>query len=256
MRMPAVLLMSSLLSPIGASTLGERLPSDAVDEMLYDAHMEVRSGQTYALLLMISAQASFRRMGWSFGTWGLKDRQTAARRRYESVSELVGRWRDDSEMVGAMNDPLAPLKTRLWASSKVRAAGDAVPDSPAEQLEMIRRMRGEYDGDANRSSLRRAQAFLARIESRLGSLPLTRAQEHVVSLGQDVLTEIRRLRSEAAESMPPPKADKNGAQRRGRHLVAEDLSRIDADVVDLETELSKLRILYQLNNRLSTGDMP
>jgi hypothetical protein len=195
-------------------------------------------------------------MGWSFGTWGLRERQAAARRRYGAASDLVTGWRDLSEQVGAVNDPLAAMKARLWASSRVQAAGEGVPDTLAEQIEMVRRMRREYDADANRSSLRRAQASLARIEGRVGRLPLTLAQERVLSLGEHVLAEFRRLRAEAAASMPRPAADKTGAHRRGRRLVSEDLSRIDADAVDLETELSKLRILYQLNNRLSTGGRP
>ena len=73
---------------------------------------------------------------------------------------------------------------------------------------------------------------------------------------EKILELIADIRRRTKASLPEPHMDKNGAHRRGRSLVRKDLAMIEADIADLRSELSRLRIHFVVNNYLSGRRAP
>ncbi len=255
MNKPLALLAVLFAVPLNAGAAIERAraPQDEVSDILYRADGDVLSAETYTHLMMASSQATLKRMQWGFGRWGLTKYKKTVARHYDRITEKIRRYRGLAAEVSKATDPTAPFRAAAVSSKKVRKAARDIPSSVAEQVDEIHKMRSEYDADASRSALIRAEYSLVALRKRLGPSSLKESQNRVLTLARGILKDLTETRRSIRKSLPARETDKNGAHRKGRSLVLKDLEMLREDSGCLRAEIKRLEIRYHLNNYRTEG---
>ncbi len=230
----AALLASASLSAGPLSGSGERPPSEGGGP-LAAVRFETRRATLNANLLGAAAQARLKRLEWTFGRWGLAEKKKEARAAFTRVSGALLRFREAGEAAEPLGDPDAALGAALRESPQVLAAARGVPDSAAERVAEVLRLREGYDAEASREALARSIAS----GGRTGGYPFA-AQAEAMRLLRALQADI----AAAAKSLSPsPKAaDKSGA----RDMAEADLKGLAQDASFLTTEIGLLDIRFRL----------
>ncbi len=250
MRFAAILILLACLgAPApGAASARSGVDPAAVGDLYANAQTDVHASLTYTHLLLTSSQAQLKRMQWSFQQWGLLSHKGKALRDFRRITGKIERFRGEAEAVQAATSPFAAAMEKMAKSKRVRKAKKDIPDSVAETISEIEKLRAEYDGDAERSALARASAAFGRLQLLWGPAQLNKPQLRVLLLAGNIVSDLHEIRTRIETSLPPKEEDQTGAQRQGRRLVTGGLERIAEDERDLATELRRMRIHFQLNN--------
>ncbi len=248
-----VLLLGILLlgAPPARLSAAKSESGQRMREILVRAQRDVFSAETNTHILMSSSQATLTRMRWDFGRWGLTRHNSAAASAFERVTGKITNYRELASQVGSVTDPIAPLRAKIEKSKRAQTAAKNIPETTAEQVEEIHRLRAEYDADAGRSAMIRASSKLAILQKEFGPSRLKISQTRALALARDIQADIRRTRRRTSRSLPDKGSDTSGAHRKGRSLIMKSLAMLGADAEDLEAEIARLEIHYQHNNYIT-----
>jgi hypothetical protein len=231
----------------------------AVDpgELYVDAQADVQGALTNIHVLMAAAQARFKKMQWDFGAWGkIKSKQRASTV-FRQLSSRLENFRRISESVTYTQDPLKEKYKALKKSPRVEAVRKkSLPDSTAEIIAEIIAVRGEYDADAARSALIRADGKTRQLSDRWGKGQLSDAQQRVLTGAESLLQALHNERTQFVAKLPTEASDRHGADRAARKRVTQQLSFLSEDTEALGVELKRLRLHYFLNNYQSSMEDP
>jgi len=243
----AVALALAVGCGFGSSARAAR-PSESA--LISRAHADVRSALTSIHLLTTSIQGHLKTLEWDFNGWGRARGKDAAASDFDSWSKAVALFRRSAEAISALTDPLDKTKKRLENSPEVQAAAEGVPDSIAGKIADIRRLRAQYDADANRQALCRARGAVAKIVAARGPLRTDERQTRVLTDARGLLAAASAVTARTRRSLGAPSDATSALDRAGHDRVAARLSAVDEDAEALKTEISRLELFFGLNNLL------
>lgn len=202
-----------------------------------DLRFETRRATLNANLLGAAAQARLKRLEWTFGRWGLAEKKKEARAAFTRVSGALSRFREAGEAAEPLGDPDAALSAALRESPQVLAAARQVPDSTAERVAEVLRLREGYDAEASREALARSIASGGRGKGGYPFAAQAEAMRLLRALQADIAAAAKTL------SPSPKAADKSGA----RAMAEADLAGLAQDASFLTTEIGLLDIRFRLS---------
>ena len=201
-----------------------------------ELRFETRRAALNANLLGAAAQARIKRLQWTFGRWGLSNKKEEARAAFVRVSKALSRFREAGEAAESLGDPDAALSAAVRESPQVLAAAREVPDSMAQRVAEVLRLREGYDHEASREALARSIASAGRGKGDYPFAAQAEAMRLLRALEADIAAAAKTL------SPSPRSADKGGA----RAMAEADLSGLAHDASFLSTEIGLLDIRFRL----------